>query len=127
MPTATAEIEERDAEAAAEVIEHLTQQEPPENAKPLPIEPIDQTLRPAPPSPKPMKIVDLEDAAKPAKKGGPKGTSFFCGEVGLITFEDKTTYHVKHRHFEVSDPDLVAKLKKLAEENPSQKLFVTSE
>lgn len=123
----TESLEDKDREAAQETIEHLTAQEPPAVTELPPIEPIDQSQPPAPPVTGPVEIVDLDaELEKPQHGPSTPATKFFCGEIGLIRFEDHTHYLVKNHHFATSDPKLIANLKE-ATKNPSNKLFLNTD
>ncbi len=89
----------------------------PEESAPTPLE---ETIQPVP-------IVELEDVIQaeslsPAEQQ--QGVRFFFGEIGLLTFPDKTTYHIKGRNAFVTDPQVIENLKAYAEANPTAKIFI---
>lgn len=77
--------------------------------------------------PKPVPIVDLEDviqseALTPEQQQA--GVKFWFGELGVITFPDKSTFHAKQKTQFITEPDLIEKIKAFAEKYPTAKIFI---
>lgn len=75
----------------------------------------------------PVPIVELEDVIQ-AESLSPEqhqqGVRFFFGEIGLLTFPDKTTYHVRGHNAFITDPVLIENIKAHAESHPTSKIFI---
>lgn len=75
------------------------------------------------PTDQPIEVVDLDTAIAAENTPPQSGQAFWFGEVGLIHFPDKTKFHATRKHDFITDPELIEKLKKAAE-NPSNKIFI---
>lgn len=72
-------------------------------------------------------VVELDDVIQaesltPAQRQ--HGQSFWFGEIALLTFPDKTTYHIRGRNAFITDPQLIENLKAHAASNPTAKIFL---
>lgn len=77
--------------------------------------------------PKPVKVVELEDviqAESLTSEQQQAGVKFWFGELGVITFQDKTTFHAKRHTDFITDPDLIEKIKAFAAQYPTAKIFI---
>jgi hypothetical protein len=76
---------------------------------------------------KPVEIVELDDVIQ-AESLTPvqqrDGIRFWFGEIGVLTFPDKSTYHITQHSVFITDTDLIAKLKEYAERVPTAKIFI---
>lgn len=75
-------------------------------------------------SPAGPKIVNLDEENAAKVSGSPENVQkYFFGEIGLLTFPDKSTYHIRSHHATVTDPALIDKINALSAKNPSLKIF----
>jgi hypothetical protein len=78
-------------------------------------------------APAPVEVVDLDDviaaeALSPEQQQA--GVKFWFGEIGILTFPDKTTYHVRGHNAFITDPQLIENLKAFSLANPNAKVFI---
>lgn len=75
----------------------------------------------------PVPVVELDDVIQ-AETLSPEqqqaGVRFWFGEIGVLTFPDKTTYHIRGHNAFITDPELIEKLKAHAERVPTAKIFI---
>ncbi len=77
--------------------------------------------------PEPIKIVELDDVIQSqtlSPEQQKDGIKFFFGEIGVLTFPDKSTYHVRSHTAFITDPLVIHNIKTFAESNPGQKIFI---
>ncbi len=77
--------------------------------------------------PEPIKIVELDDVIQSqtlSPEQQKDGVKFFFGEIGVLTFPDKSTYHVRSHTAFITDPLVIHNIKTFAESNPGQKIFI---
>lgn len=74
----------------------------------------------------PVPIVELDEviaseSLTPEELGNQ--VTFWIGELGVLTFPDKTTYHARDHRVTTGDPELIAKLEAMSASNPTAKIF----
>lgn len=77
--------------------------------------------------PKRVEVVDLEDVIQsesltPSEQQA--GVKFWFGELGMLNFPDRSTFHAKQKTQFITDPALIEKIKAFAEKYPTAKIFI---
>lgn len=72
-----------------------------------------------------VEIADMEEAELQVTQpeSAASGKRFFFGEVGVLKFDDGTTYHIQKHHVTLTDQSVIANVMKEAEK-PNSKIFV---
>ncbi len=94
-------------------------------------EPEPEAVLPARGESKALTIIDIEEAelqteGEVTPEAQPPGTRFYFGEIGVFHFGDGTSYHVRDRRDNVTDPQLAANLIAYGQANPSCKITLES-
>lgn len=98
-----------------------------ENAEVPIVDSPDEVAPETEPETQPVPIVELDEmiqAESLSPEQQQQGVRFFFGEIGVLTFPDKSTYHIKGHNAFITDPVLIENIKAHAALYPTSKIFI---